>query len=150
MIFTNGISFNDFVMREIGLETSMYDKRVIDQDTQVPIMCAGKYLTLKTKEEGIKPDELIFDPIHNAKQMQLLFGYYTNKLNIESEGKIYVDTLYVKAENTAGLSSLAIKVNRQELVSRCYTNESVKYADLICQLNGEAHVDLSVYDVQYA
>lgn len=149
MIYTNGISFNEFVMEEIGLEVSDYDKHIADQDTSLPITCNGKFLTTKTREEGIRSNEVLFDPIHNAKQMQLLFGYYTNKLAAENDGALYVDTLYAKKENEKGFSSLAIKVNRQEIASKPYCNESVKYADLICQLNGEKNVDLSVYDTQY-
>lgn len=146
-MFFPELTFNDLVAQEIGLEVDPYDRRLIDQDTRSPIMVNSKYLTVKTREEGIHAEEVGFDPLHNTKQMQLLFGYYLKKLN--EENGWYTDTIYVKNDVGQGKSSLAIKVNGQELVSRPYVSESVKYADLLCRLNGGTMVDLSQYDIQY-
>lgn len=140
-------SFNELVMREIGLDIEGPDRHIIDQDTFMPVICNNKFLTTKTKEEGLKPDELLFDPIHNTKQMQLLFGYYSNKL--ANENGSYISTIYsIPTGTSKSMSFLAIKVNGKELISRPYLNESVKYADLIYQLNGAVGVNLSEFDTQ--
>lgn len=153
----NNISFNEYVMMEIGLAFNPNDQRVIDQDNGTYLTAARKFMSGKPRADMLSSDEQLFDPLHNIKQMQLLFGYYASKLQAESG--LYIDTVYVTNEIPATEESpirysLAIKVikpsaERIELISLPYVNESVKYADLISQLNGGRNVNLSQYDIAY-
>ena len=62
------------------------------------------------------------------------------------EQNIYIDVVYYKQLKNSRNLPLAIKANGKEFISRIYNNESLRYLDLICQLNGGTDVDLSRFD----
>lgn len=139
MIIPDNLSFEQLVLDEIGLEFSQ-NNQLIDQDTRNIIMISSKPITREATGYGYK-----FDPLRNPKLMGFLFSYFANKLL--SEQYIYIDVVYYKTIKNSRNSPLAVKADGTEYVSKVYSLESLKYLDLICQLNGGTDVDLSRYDI---
>jgi hypothetical protein len=136
-------------MREIGLDLDNYGY-VKDQDANYPLAYNGKYMKLRTEENArLSGNEVYFDPYHNSKQMLMLFSYFSNKIQSEDGRYISVIHTFPGGKIRSGIpTSLSMTDNHNNVYkSKPYNNEAVKYADLICQLNGETDVDLTVYDI---
>lgn len=138
MFILPGMAFNDLVLNEIGLE--FQNGVLIDQDTRANILFNQKFVT----EDWYK-DCYIFNPLKDSKFMNFLFDYFTKK--IMSEQNIYIDVVYYKPVKNSHNYPLAVRANGREYISKVYRAESLKYLDLICQLNGGTDVDLSRYDI---
>lgn len=136
MIIPEDMTFGQLLLDEIGLEIH-FDK-IIDQDTRkvvdIPFMPYQTVLTIKHIDSLIK----------NPKAVNALFNYFLQKIMIEQN--IYIDVVYYKQLKNSRNLPLAIKANGKEFISRIYNNESLRYLDLICQLNGGTDVDLSRFD----
>lgn len=137
MIIPEDMTFGQLLLDEIGLE--IHFDRIIDQDTRktvdVPFMPYQTILTIKHIDSLIK----------NPKAVNVLFNYFTQKIMIEQN--IYIDVVYYKQLKNSRNLPLAVKANGKEFISRIYNSESLKYLDLICQLNGGTDVDLSRFDI---
>ncbi len=142
MIIPENMSFEQLVLDEIGLEFSQ-DGYLIDQDTRQPLLYLSQPVV---RRDVIRRNCHRFDPLNNPKFMNFLFSYFSNKLRMEQD--ICINVVYYKVIQNSRNSPLAIKANEnKEYVSRIYSSETIKYLDLICQLNGGVDVDLSRYDV---
>lgn len=137
MIMLNDISFEQLLLDEIGLQ--IYDGKILDQDTMEYLSNHGHNMTYQ---------DITNIYIHkDVKSMNALFMYFCNK--ISKEQNIYVDVVYYKQVKNSRNSPLAVRANGKELISKIYENESLKYLDLICQLNGAEDVDLSRFDSKW-
>lgn len=133
MIILDNMTFERLLLDEIGLEFS--NGILIDQDTRLPILNSGKYIrSINNIDKDIK-------------LMSILFNYFIYK--ISEEQKVYIDVVYYKQVKNSRSLPLAIKVNGKEIISKIYVIESLKYLDLICQLNGEVDVNLSRFDAPH-
>ena len=133
------------IFRIMGLDVDSSNK-VIDQDTCRPIEFKGKsikYTSDPNKNLLIAKNDILFDPINNSRLMSTLFGYYLTKLE-ENEG-IAFDSYYTKNGNE-GRTALELKNENEKITSKYYTNDSIKYIDIILKLNGDSDIDLSEYD----
>lgn len=139
MIIPENISFNDLVLNEIGIE--FRNNILVDQDTHQTLYFNDKCISL-FDHRLFKYH--IFNPLTDLKLMTFLFNYFLEK--IKEEDDIYVDVVYYKQVINSYKSPLALRANGKEYLSRIYNLESLKYLDLICQLNGGTDVDLSRYD----
>lgn len=142
MTIPDNMSFEQLVLDEIGLEFTP-DNRLIDQDTRQLLLYQSQPIVKNPSHRNYHR----FDPLTNPKFMSFLFAYFSNKLKIEQN--ICVNVVYYKVIKNSRNSPLAIKVDGgREYVSRIYSLETLKYLDLICQLNGGMNVDLSQYDIK--
>lgn len=144
MILPANMGLDQLVLDEIGLE--FYNGVLIDQDTRNTILYNEK--TIIPKLQGHARSSQVyaeFDP-KNPKFMNFLFSYFTNK--ILKEQNIYIETVYYIPIKGSYRCPLAIKANGSEYHSRVYNLESLKYLDLICQLNGGVDVNLDIFDIE--
>jgi len=135
------VEINNLIMREIGLEVDSAH-RIVDQDTGMAMKFRGMNIMAPGAYCGRNAIE--FDPHNNKKMMNLLFGYFVEKHSEESD--VYVSTFYsVDKGNDKG--SVECRMSDQTtIVSKPYTRDSLKYADIITQLNGGESPDLKQYD----
>ncbi len=134
---------NDTIMREIGLEPNNKNQ-ICDQDTgavlrinDMNVIKAGCYGGRNTVE---------FDPHNNRKMMTDLFGYFLNKYE-EETGRSALS--YYNIDDKKG-NKVELKLEDESTItSHAYKRDSLKYADIIMQLNGEDkdNIDLSKYDI---
>ena len=137
---TNDLEINNLIMREIGLEIGPR-QRIFDQDTGVEIKINGMDVMAPGCYGGRQSIE--FDPHNNKKMMNHLFGYFLEKRAEETD--VDVLTYYnVDKENRVECKLS----NNETIVSGSYVKDSLKYADIIIQLNGDTPPDLSKYDAQ--
>ena len=134
------------LMQEIGLDIDN-NKHIVDQDTGSLLQFNGKNLKfVENEEEFIPRGDAAFDPIGNPKLMNHLFSYYTSKIHDE-DGR-YVN-IYYPVQDSKDVKKGAIELKEEKenikLRSENYYNDSLKYMDLILQLNGEDG-NLSEYD----
>ena len=138
----NNIKFGDLTLREIGLDIDQ-DNHIIDEESGMPIMMKGKFL--KYNYGPVKRttrEEINYDPLNNPKLMNLLFGYYSSKL--EAEGNSGID-IYASSIASEDKQVLKVKTGGDTLGSAPYHSESVRIMDIICQIN-ESGEDVSEFD----
>lgn len=129
----------DSLMREIGLDVDI-NMCIIDQDTGIQLEYNGKKMVYQGNRSKTS---VPFDPLNNTKMMSHLFSYYTEKVQAE-DGRYFSIFYQVKDSDTK--SHLEIKEDNGNIIkSESYTNDTLKYADLIFKINGEEK-DLSKED----
>lgn len=138
----NNIEFGDLTLREIGLDVNE-DNHIVDEETGMPILMKGKFLKYNHgPAKRVTRDEINYDPLNNSKLMNMLFGYYSDKL--ESEGSRGID-MCASAITPNGKQVLKVKTGDDSIQSNPYYNESVRLMDVICKLNDSGE-DVSKYD----
>ena len=136
------IEVNNLIMREMGLEVGR-GNRIVDQDTGMPVLIRGMNLTAPGCYTGNNSME--FDPHNNKRLMNLLFGYFLNKHSEESD----VDVLTYYNVDSGNKSYIECKMSdNSTITSRAYSRDSLKYTDIITQLNGDESPNLSMYDCE--
>ena len=126
---------NTIIMQEIGLEIGRNNK-IYDQDTGVaPGFYGGRHA-------------IEFDPHNNKKMRGQLFGYFLNKYADESGVEIpSYHNIDDKSKDSGFIECLIDEDGTLNPIrSKAYKRDSLKYTDIIMQLNGDNSVDLSKYD----
>lgn len=132
---------NEIIMREMGLEVGSHD-RIYDQDTGMALSINGMKVTAPGVYGG--RDSIEFDPHNNRKLMGRLFENFLNKYADEVDNEVIA--FYNKDTKEGGC--IECKMEDNELISsKPYKRDSLKYTDLIMQLNGGESEDLSKYDI---
>ena len=73
--------FNDYCMRELGLNLDDND-RLVDDDTQSILQYREKFIKYQEDEcVPIRPDEVEMDLLRNPRLMGILFGIYLQKFS---------------------------------------------------------------------
>ena len=134
---------NTIIMQEIGLDIGNGGK-LYDQDTSMEIKINGMNVMAPGLYGGRQSIE--FDPHNNRKMMSQLFGYFVNKYSEETD----IDVLtYYNVDNRDKLNTGKVECkmsNDQTITSDSYQRDSLKYADIIIQLNGGDPSCLKKYD----
>ena len=135
---------NKMMMEEIGLTVDS-QSRVMDQDTREYLSFKSRQMKFSSQNQvTIGNRDMVFDPASNKNVAANLLDYYANKL--QEEGECYVSMYYEKQEDD-NKTSLEAKVDNGKVhTTKPYYRDSLKYADMIMQLNGSENVDLSEYD----
>lgn len=136
---------NTIIMQEIGLEIGRNNK-IYDQDTGDAIRMNDMDLVAPGFYGGRHAIE--FDPHNNKKMMGQLFGYFLNKYADESGVEIpSYHNIDDKSKDSGFIECLIDEDGTLNPIrSKAYKRDSLKYTDIIMQLNGDNSVDLSKYD----
>lgn len=137
----NDKEINTLIMQEIGLEVGPR-QRVYDQDTGAAIRINGMDIVAPGCNGGRQAVE--FDPYNNRKMMGQLFSHFLEKYAEETD--VDCQTFYNVDSGTNGKVQCRLSDNTI-LTSKPYQRDSLKYMDIIMQLNGDASPDLEKYDV---
>lgn len=131
------IEINTIIMQELGLEIGL-GNRITDQDTGNAIRFRGKDVVAPGFCNGRSVE---FDPVNNPKMMNSLFNRFLETNSEESD--VYVSTFYpIDSSNC-----IECRMSDQTSIrSKSYNRDSLKYADVMIQLNGGRSSDLSKYD----
>lgn len=142
------IEINQRLMNEFGFEPG-YKKRVYMKETGTQCLINGKEMVVPGAIPGRNAIE--FDPINSNWLINVLFGFYTDKL---CEQGVINDVLayYTTSSSTPGKIKAVIKTvdddgSVKEIASKPYKNETSCYADLVCRINGDKNVDMTPYDI---
>lgn len=138
------VDFAIAVMQELGLETTP-DGKCYDPETGTVLSYKDKPLKFANENTFVRKGEALFDPLSNPNMMNQLFSYYTTRLN-EEDGR-YIE-LYYQDSGSKDSSKGVIKCREGQTIhsSGEFYNDSVKYADLIAELNGDIGKDFSKFD----
>lgn len=136
----NDLEINNLIMQEMGLEIGPR-QRIFDQDTGVEIRINGMDVVAPGYCGGRQSIE--FDPHNNKKMMNQLFTYFLGKHADETD--VDVMTYYNIGDGANGRIECKLS-NNETITSAQYTRDSLKYTDIIIQLNGDTPPDLSKYD----
>ncbi len=130
------------IMQELGLEPNS-DKQIIDQDTGMPIAINGMPVVAPGCYGG--KNSIEFDPYNNKKMMNKFFGFFLDKYSCEND----VDVLaYYNIDGQDNTGSIECRLDDDStLISKNYRRDSLKYTDIIMQLNGDTNIDLNKYDI---
>lgn len=128
---------NNIIMQELGLEVGI-GNRIVDQDTGDAIRFRGKDVVAPGFFNG---RSIEFDPVNNGRMMNSLFGKFLE--NHSEESDVYVSTFYSIEESNCVECRMS---DQSSIRSRSYDRDSLKYADIMIQLNGGRSSDLSRYD----
>lgn len=136
------------LMSEIGLDIDETN-HIVDQDTGSSLQFNGKNLIFidnPMQRINKRRNDIPFNPIESPKLMNHLFSYYINKIH-EEDGR-YINIYYPVQEpgNRKGCIELKEETTNTTIRSNEYSNDCLKYMDLILQLNGNDDNDLSDYD----
>lgn len=134
---------NSLIMREVGFEIGPGNK-IYDQDTGMPVringmdvIAPGGYVNRQRSME--------FDPYNNIRMMNYVFNYYIGKQSEESGSEVV--TYYNKEDSIDG-GKIECRMDDNSLItSNKYKRDTLKYTDIIMQLNGEDNPDLARYDI---
>lgn len=133
---------NTLIMREIGLEVG-HNHRIYDQDTGMEIKINGMDVVAPGYYGGRQSIE--FDPHNNRKLMGHLFGYFLEKHSDETDEDIIA---YYNVDSGSNGRVECRTSNNEVIKSQSYLRDSLKYTDIIMQLNGETDTtELKKYDV---
>ena len=134
------IEINNLIMREIGLEVGPRN-RIYDQDTGMEIRINGMDVVAPGCYGGRQSIE--FDPYNNKKMMNQFFSYFLDKRSEETD----IDVLAYYNVGNGEKSQVECRMsNNEKISSGKYIRDSLKYTDLMIQLNGDVPQDLSKYD----
>lgn len=123
---------NKIIMREIGLGVDNSQK-VIDQDTREILNFKEKNIKYSSQGDiNITKNDILFDPTETKNLINSLFNHFTKK--IESEEGTYV-SLYYDIPSPKGIALEAV-VDGEKLTSAFYKNDTLRYLDIIMQING--------------
>lgn len=133
---------NTLIMREMGLEVGP-GHHIYDQDTGMEIKINGMNVMAPGYYGGHQSIE--FDPHNNRKLMGHLFGYFLEKYSDETDEDIIA---YYSVDNGNNGRVECRTSNNELITSKQYLRDSLKYTDIIMQLNGETNTDeLKKYDI---
>lgn len=133
---------NTIIMNEVGLEIGD-DNIVRDQDNGSPIQCNERYITPPGVDGGYGTVE--FDPHNNRKLMNSIFGYFLDKYSEETG--IEASAFYNKRKDNGECIECKMSDNTV-ITSQPYKKDSLKYTDIIIQLNGgQCGDELKKYDI---
>lgn len=138
----NDKKINDIIMQEIGLEVGQASK-IYDQDTGIALKINGADVVAQGNSRGRQTVE--FDPFNNRKMMNALFGYFLNKHSEETDEDI-VSFYDVPSDDSSKGSVECVLRDSSTIQSGNYMRDSLKYADIIIQLNGGEADTLHDYD----
>ena len=131
---------NTIIMQEIGLEVGK-NNIICDQDTGDALKINGMDIVAPGCYGGKQSIE--FDPYNNRKMMGQLFGHFLGKYSDETG----VDVLsYYNVDSGVDMKVECRMSNDSIVSSKSYGRDSLKYTDIIMQLNG-GEADLSKYDI---
>lgn len=142
--------FTEQLMNEIGLEIGECGT-VVDQDTGLSLQFNGK--TLKYSHGDQPPrvhlSDSLLNPIGDLKQAKNLFSYYLRKEELEQTER--TPGMFFSVPQQEEKCCVVLQYTDEngalhEFQSKAYNNESVCYADLIMQYNGEENVNLEEFD----
>lgn len=132
---------NTLIMQEIGLDIGP-GNRIFDQDTGMEIKING----MDVIAPGCYCDDksIEFDPYNNRRLMGQLFSHFLDKYSNETD--LDVLTYYnVDSDNKSRVECLFS--DNSTVSSKSYNKDSLKYTDIIIQLNGGEANDLNKYDL---
>lgn len=133
---------NDLIMQEIGLEVGQASK-IYDQDTGMALRINGADVVAPGCFRGRQTTE--FNPYNNRKMMNQLFGYFLEKHSDETD--VGVVTFYDVPGDAPNKGSVkCVLSDNTTIQSGNYMRDSLKYADIIVQLNGGEANTLQAYD----
>lgn len=140
------IAFGELMMDEIGLYVDPYG-RVVDQETNAALQIKGKGLKFSVDGSvNVGKNEMVFDPLNNQALANNLFGYYLNNRFNENGNNYVSNYCTVASNNDKTKGSLEVKTNEKVMSSGEYYLDSLKYADMVMQMNGSSSIDLSEFD----
>ena len=132
------------IMQELGYEPNRH-RQLVDQDSGSPIVINGMPVMAPGYYGGRNSVE--FDPYNNKKMMNQVFGHFLEKY--ADENGVNVSTFY-NIDGTDGTGRVECKFSdNQTITSGAYSRDSLKYVDIIMQLNGDpsGEEDLRKFDV---
>lgn len=132
------------IMQELGYEPNRH-RQLVDQDSGVPIVINGMPVMAPGYYGGRNSVE--FDPYNNKKMMNQVFGHFLEKY--ADETGVNVSTFY-NIDGNDGTGKVECKFSdNQTITSGAYARDSLKYVDIIMQLNGDpsGEEDLRKFDV---
>lgn len=132
---------NMLIMQEIGLEVGDRN-RIFDQDTGLELKINGMDVTAPGYQER---QAMEFDPYNNRKMMNQLFGYFLDKHSDETD----IDVIsYFDVPHDKDTSCVTCRMSdNSTITSNPYKRDSLKYTDLIIQLNGGEVEGLDKFDI---
>lgn len=137
------------IMNEIGLDIDILG-RVVDQDYDTVIYMNGKTIKANYNDNINTPiarNEVLFNPLFDAKLGKYLFGYYLKKIAELDERKF--DLFYAQQDSTDNRKSyLEIRGADEVIRGKSYFSESLKIMDLLLRTAGHLDTDLSFLDNQ--
>lgn len=137
---------NKIIMQEMGLDIGN-NYRIVDQDTGMEIKLNGMAVMAPGIYGGKQSVE--FDPHNNRKMMSQMFGYFVNKYSEETD--IDMMAYYNIDDDRSGgnnIGRVECKMSNDEIItSDSYQRDSLKYMDIIIQLNGGDPSYLKKYDI---
>ena len=142
--------FNDYCMRELGLNLDDND-RLVDDDTQSILQYREKFIKYQEDEcVPNRPDEVEMDLLRNPRLMGILFGIYLEKFSerkgIEITSQFQSTSIRGEVGNT-GITWI-INGKNETFWSDAFRNESVRIFNLICKLNNTVHLyDFKEFDI---
>lgn len=135
--------FTRKVMQLAGLSESPTGY-LMDDDTGNVIQFNGKQLKTFNKFDIIGYNEMMFVPLFNKTQMNCIFSYFLER--IANDEGIYFPISYITHSNKPGQAVVKDEHNNK-IVSRTYTNDSVKLLDLMYKISEfPIEEDLSRFD----
>jgi len=136
---------NKIIMYEIGLTVDNH-QRVIDQDTREQLKFKDKNIKYSSQNSVVlTKNDIPFDPAETRNLMSSLFDHFARK--VEEQDDIYISRYYDITDNEKG-TALEVIVDGKKITSDFYKNDSLRYLDVIMQINGSKKVDLKQYDVE--
>lgn len=95
---------------------------------------------------NITKDDIAFRPLYNSKLMLMMFGLFTKRLK-EEEGRELDSFEYGEGGKKDKIVLSCTEVGYDPIFSKPYYNDSIRFFDIMCQLNETASmVNLEVLD----
>lgn len=135
---------NTKIMQELGLEPNRH-RQLVDQDSGAAIVINGMPVMAPGYYRG--KNSIEFDPYNNKRMMSQLFGHFLEKYADENDVNV---SAYYNIDGKSGANRVECKFSdNQTITSGAYVRDSLKYVDIVMQLNGDTKCedDLRKYDI---
>ena len=139
------------LFNEMGFGVKTPEGYLYDQDYGTMLTFDNNYIKVPLTEQEIYAgrNEIVFDPAHNYKLINMLFGLYLDKCKNSDDGDILGGFVAFYSEDDPERKQRVVvkTIERGEISSRWYWNIYLAFFDCIFRIN-EYDVDLSNFDVK--
>lgn len=124
------IEFDIFLALQLETRNSI----IIDTANNQPLLYNNKFITYPKSDMNDK-DIIGFDPFNNNRLMQFLFSLYMRNYQRDVEP---VQSFFISNLDQNGKGTVTCRVLRGDIISDYFSNESLRYINLILKMESNA------------
>lgn len=139
------------LFNEMGFSVKSPEGYLYDQDYGTLLTFDNAYIKVPLSDQEIYSgrNEIVFDPAHNYRLVNMLFGLFLDKCKNSEDGDLLEGFVAFYSEDDEDRKQRVVvkTIGRGEISSNWYWNIYLSFFDCVFRINGYT-VDLSNFDIK--